>query len=95
MDLLELLKVNRDWLPRESWKAVSLCGRTWDQLGCPTTPAALINFLDQALKSCVQFEVQYPKIFLKRLKQLQRGEWSPYSYVRERNCADRAGTYVP
>lgn len=30
MDLLELLKIKREWLPRETWEAVRLCGRAWD-----------------------------------------------------------------
>jgi hypothetical protein len=77
MDLLDFLQINRDWLPEETWDAARLCGRAWDQLGRPTTTAALIKFLNQALESCVQHDLQYPKIFLKRLGQLRRGEWKP------------------
>jgi len=88
MDLLELLEVNRDWLPHESWVAVRRCGRAWDQLGCPTKPAALIEFLDQALKLCVRDELRYPKIFLKRLVQLRRGDWKPPSLL----CSSRLQT---
>lgn len=95
MHLLEVLEVNRDWLPRHTWEAIRLCDGCWERLGCPTTRAALTEFLDQALKLCVEHDLHYPKVFLKRLKQLQRGEWSPHCYGREGNCADRAGPYVP
>lgn len=80
MDFLELLEVNRDWLPPETWNAVRLCGRAWDQLGCPTVPAVLIQLLDEALKASVDRRLRYPKIFLKRLGQLRRGDWKPRPY---------------
>lgn len=88
MDLLETLEVDPDWLPRENWKAVKLCGRAWDQLGCPTERVALIGFLDQVIQLCVEYHLRYPKIFLKRLKQLQRHEWHPPHPARSRMQKD-------
>ena len=54
-----------------SWNGVNASGK-----GEPTEPIALGEFLDSALKFCAQMEYPYPKVFLLRLKQLQRGEWS-------------------
>ncbi len=77
MDLLDVLEINRNGLPRGTLSAVRFCGSLWDQLGCPNTRELLTAFLDEALKACVEHELRYPKIFLKRLKQLQRNEWQP------------------
>ena len=96
-DLLDTLEVNRKWIPPDCWPAVRFCGRAWDESGCPTTPAALMAFLDQALSQCARTGRHYPKILLKRLKQLQRGEWGPCrescsnpKRVRLPNAAPRA-----
>ncbi len=77
MELLGLLEVNEDRLPHRTYPAVKYCERRWEELGRPTERAALIEFLDHALKFCPDVGFHYPKIFLKRLKQLQRNQWSP------------------
>jgi hypothetical protein len=77
MDLIELLEVNRDRLPTGTQKAVVYCERAWEEAGQPCTREPLAEFLDRTLRFCAQVEFRYPKIFLKRLKELQRGQWSP------------------
>ena len=76
-DLLELLEVNRDRLPAKSGRAVAYCQVRWVENGKPTARVALADFLDKALKFCAEVELPYPLVFLLRLKQLQRAEWSP------------------
>jgi hypothetical protein len=77
MDLLEVLEVGHDRLPRRTARAVAYLQRAWEQAGQPTKPEALTDFLDSRLRFCTQQELQYPKVFLLRLKQLQRSEWFP------------------
>jgi hypothetical protein len=77
MDLLELLEVNRDRLPKRTEGAVRYLHRRWVELGEPREPKVLADFLDGVLRFCPIVGFVYPKILLKRLKQLQRGEWFP------------------
>jgi len=77
VNLLEVLEVEQDKLPHQTRRAAYYCAERWVEAGKPTEPAALADFLDGALKFCQEVEFRYPKILLKRLKQLQRGEWMP------------------
>lgn len=75
MHLLDLLHVDRASLPRYVAQAVESCEEEWEERGRPSDPQRLARFLDEALRSCTQQGVRYPKVLLLRLKQLQRGEW--------------------
>ena len=79
MDLLRQLHVNPKMLPPDSAKAVSFCEALWKEHGRPYDPRLLEEFLDDALHRCAGVVLRYPKVFLLRLKQLQRGEWPPDS----------------
>jgi hypothetical protein len=75
MDLLELLEVDRERLPRHTEEAMDYCEECWEERGRPTDPQHLAKFLDGALRFCAEAGLRYPKVLLLRLKQLQRGEW--------------------
>jgi hypothetical protein len=77
MDLLQVLDVEQHWLPEETLPAVEYCQERWEKVGRPIDRPWLIIFLNNSIKYCVSAELTYPKIFLKRLKQLQRNEWIP------------------
>jgi len=77
MDLLELLEANRDRLPGGTERAVKYIERRWVESNQPCERKALADFLDQALKFCKEQELRYPRVYLLRLKQLQRDEWTP------------------
>jgi hypothetical protein len=77
VSLAELLDVDAARVPRASANAVRYCEARWHEKGCPREPDALAGFLDGVLKFCVEVGYRYPKVFLLRLKQLQRGEWRP------------------
>lgn len=77
MSLLELLEVDPSRLPAKCARTVSYTERAWADQGKPKTPEALAGFLDKVLRFCPTVGFTYPKIFLKRLKQLQRGQWRP------------------
>jgi hypothetical protein len=76
-DLLEVLEINSGRLPRKCTRAVKVVQGRWAERGQPMDGTALVEFLDQAITFCAEMELTYPKILLKRLKQLQRGEWQP------------------
>jgi len=75
MELLRLLQINEDRIPRKALLGAKLCDSLWHQHGCPAAPAPLMKFLDEVLKRCQVEQVWYPAPVLLRLKQLQRGVW--------------------
>ena len=77
MDLLDILEVNRERLPKKSTSAVAYGERRWEEKGKPTDRKTLAEFLDDLLRFCAGVGLHYPRVFLLRLKQLQRREWSP------------------
>ncbi len=77
MDLLKLLMVNPRKLPPDAAEAVRFCEAVWEECSKPCDPELLEAFLDDALSRCAGIGLRYPKVFLLRLKQLQRGEWPP------------------
>jgi hypothetical protein len=78
-DLCEVLQVNQKKLPLKSVLAVKYLERRWVEKGCPREAQALQEFLDEAITFCPTVGYIYPKVFLLRLKELQRGKWSPTS----------------
>ena len=76
-DLLDLLDVNRTRLPRNSLGFVTYCQRAWVVSGKPAEVGKLQGILEKAITFAPTVGLIYPKVFLKRLKQLQRGEWGP------------------
>jgi hypothetical protein len=85
--LLRLLEVDGDRIPNKCAAAVKYMQGRWEELGSPTEPKDLEEFLDKMLRFCPTVGYVYPKIYLKRLKQLQRGEWEPTVPAR----GERAG----
>ena len=71
------MEVNAGRIPTKCAVAVKYLQRRWDECGSPTEHKPLQDFLDEALTFCVKVEYLYPKVVLKRLKQMQRGEWEP------------------
>jgi hypothetical protein len=76
-DLLEVLEINPEKLPKRCTRAVNVVRGQRVERGQPVYGTVLAEFLDQAIDFCKQMELVYPKVLLLRLKQLQRGEWRP------------------
>jgi hypothetical protein len=74
MDLVELLDINPNALPSSTDEAVADSETQWRSAGKPSAPGPLEEFLDSQLRRCTRCGLHYPKVFLLRLKQLQRGE---------------------
>jgi len=77
MNLLEILEVDRNRLPAKSVAATRYIEGRWVEKEKPQTREALTEFLDGVISFCAKAGFFYPKILLKRLKQLQRGQWLP------------------
>lgn len=77
MSLVELLEVDLSKLPAKCARAIGYIEKEWAAQGKPTATDPLVKFLDRALRFCPTVGFVYPKIFLKRLKQLQRRDWAP------------------
>ena len=77
MDLLRLLGVNPRKLPPDAAEAVHFCRAVWEEYNNTCDSVSLKGFLDDALSRCAGIGLRHPKVFLLRLKQLQRGEWRP------------------
>jgi hypothetical protein len=75
--LLSLLEVDRGQFPDETLAAVRFIERTWMTADKPVAVDPLADLLDSCLRSCKASGCTYPKIMLKRLKQMRRGEWKP------------------
>jgi len=76
MDLLDVLEIDRQKLPHQTALAVDHFKTRWEKCGRPTEPRALARVLDEGLRFCAEAGWRYPKVFLLRLKQLERGEWA-------------------
>ena len=77
LTLLELLEANPEKIPPSCKRGIAYLEIRWREKGMPAGATELSVFLDAGLKFCTEIQYRYPKIFLKRLKQLQRREWTP------------------
>jgi hypothetical protein len=64
-------------LPQATRQAAEYAALRWREQGRPRDAKALEKFLDDLIRFCPTVGFRYPKVFLKRLKQLQRGERRP------------------
>jgi hypothetical protein len=74
-ELNELLQVDEAHLPANTLAAVRYMDRRWGEMGRPQRKDAIIRLLDGGLRFCKEQGMRYPKIYLRRLKELQRGDW--------------------
>jgi len=77
MTLAELLEIDKTRIPTACGFAMQYLERRWQGLGSPTGVEPLRQMLDDSIRFCTENRVWYPKVALRRLKQLQRGEWRP------------------
>jgi hypothetical protein len=77
MTLTHLLEIKISLLNFEDLRSLAVAERLWNKAGMPSEPGRLCSFLEQTLKHLVEDGVGYPKVLLKRKKQLDRREWCP------------------
>jgi hypothetical protein len=77
MTLTRLLEIERSLLDPNDQRSMALAERMWAEAGMPSEPRRLAAALQQILRSLVEIGTGYPRILLKRKKQLDRQEWRP------------------
>jgi len=89
--LWQLLQVEENYIPAVCRVAALRIPLWWLESGRPAGQTALSVFLHQAINRCAQEGIRYPKVVLLRLKQMQRGEWSPANL--DRPAVNRRGGF--
>jgi hypothetical protein len=87
--LADLLGIDRDRIRSKDRAGGRYLDRAWEEAGRPTDRMALADFLDRRLKWMERNGLRYPAVFLRALKQLQRGE------TIERTVSPAAATPQP
>jgi hypothetical protein len=82
-EFFEVLEIDSTRLRQAERPAADYCALRWQELGRPRDAEALGKFLDDVISFCPTVGLRYPKVLLKRLKQVQRGEWRPVGGTRE------------
>lgn len=77
MTLTRLLEIDRNLLEPEAERGLALAETWWVQNGSPREPGPLCQFLETVLQRCKETGVCYPRIVLRRKKELERGTWRP------------------
>jgi hypothetical protein len=76
--LLEL----RTSMMGDAHEAVAVLQKSWEEQDKPAETEGLIRVLKMTLDRCVRSEVVYPRIFLRRLGELRRGEFQPQKELK-------------
>jgi hypothetical protein len=77
MTLTSLLEIDQRLLACGDERALQEANRLWARRGSPVARKELCEALESILVELVQSGAGYPKILLKRKKQLERGDWTP------------------
>ncbi len=75
--LVRLLEIDRSLLDFEDEHGLAVAERLWVEGGMPAEPSQLCAILEKILRRLVEEGIGYPRILLKRKKQLDRQEWKP------------------
>jgi len=77
MTLDQLLEIKKNLLFKEEEAGLLIGELIWVKNGSPRGAMKLARVLDAAIEECRRMKTTYPPVFLKRLKELQRGTWKP------------------
>lgn len=97
MTLIELLKIERDGMDAASLSGLRFAERIWAEMGRPIEREILVRFLESFLARCVAVQIRYPKILLRRKKEIERGDFQlksallPASVPLEPGACPRCG----
>jgi hypothetical protein len=77
MTLTETLQLDEKFLKLEDLRALEYCEKRWQQEGRPVSRWKLVNFIERMLQALHHNGIGYPKILLRRKKEIQRLEFIP------------------
>ena len=75
--LRRILEIEPRWIGTADFQSLERAERLWMEAGRPKERVPLMNFLECFLRSCVRDGYTYAPIFLRRKRELQRGDWKP------------------
>jgi hypothetical protein len=89
MTLNSILEIEHRYIDYQDERGLEYAEQFYQQSGAPSEPRALSGVLEKILLRLQSEGIPYPKILLKRRKQLQRHEWQPRK--REKPESDLKG----
>jgi hypothetical protein len=72
MTLTEILQIKEQCLQDADLRAMTYCENRWQQEGRPAERWEMFNFIERMLRELQHNGIGYPKILLKRKKEIQR-----------------------
>lgn len=77
MTLTSLLEIQPQCLTDLDERSLCAAEELWRRAGSPKEPAKLCEAIETILNELVNMGLGYPKILLRRKKELERGDWGP------------------
>jgi hypothetical protein len=87
MEFTRFLEIDRNLVAPDAQKSLLLADRVWQEEGCPSDAAALIDTLEKILRRCHASQIWYAPVLLQRKKALERETWRPRSPVHPGSAA--------
>ena len=93
--LRRILEIESSWIAEADFESLERAERLWVEAKRPTERVTLMNFLEGFLRSSVRDGYSYAPIFLRRKRELQRGEWKPRQDGTGPECDPTCGGKIP
>lgn len=77
MTLQQLLDIEKKLVEDDERAGLLLAELIWTKNGEPRNVQRLVLVLETIIKECVRTETRYPRVILKRKKEMERGSWKP------------------
>ena len=95
MTLAAVLEIDENSIDESRYEAaLQIAEDVWCADGCPTG-RELIPTLERILGTCQRRRAEYPKILLRRKKELERGDWTPVAESRRESRSSSPSSYSP
>lgn len=82
MTLTSLLGIKLSLIRIDEDRGLQFAERVWESRGRPLSGTALVDTLESILTDCTESGVPYPRILLKRKKEIERGTWRPNPEIK-------------
>ena len=93
--LSRILEIETKLIGTADYESLGRAERLWLSANRPTERVALMNFLEDFLRSCARDGYNYAPIFLRRKRELQRGDWKPRLATSETQYDPTCGGKIP
>jgi len=93
--LRRILEIETKWIGTADYESLDRAERLWIAANRPTERIALMSFLEDFLRSCARNGYTYAPIFLRRKRELQRGDWKPRQDAPKAQYDPTCGGKIP